>query len=185
MAIRVAPSPIREISLRRVRLTSPDLALSSGFSREPDGLTAFSGLNFLLLIVEDLHCHRVGRAAYRAQPAANAFLIVFQHGRQWPAQRDAFVLNDPLLNFRIEIQFFDGHELQTVFGTDIDAAIAEDALLCIVDGLNMAVETALGLLPRFVFRVAGLNLRHARAAIERDRRRSFALALFVIVRASV
>src|SRR4026207_60464 len=83
-----------------------------------------SSPDFLLFIVEDLHRHRVRGAANRAQPAADTFLVVFEHGRKRPAPADAVVLHDFFFDSRLQFHLIERHELQAVFWTKVYTAIA-------------------------------------------------------------
>src|SRR5215475_15389220 len=66
-----------------------------------------SSSDFLFLIIEDLHGHRVRRAANRAQPAADAFFVVFDHCRERCPELDlnARGFDDALSFVRVEIEF--------------------------------------------------------------------------------
>jgi hypothetical protein len=101
--------------------------------------------------VKDLHGHRIRGTPQCTQSAADALLVVFEHRGKGTAKSDAFVLNDSFFNLRIKIQLLDRDKLQTVFGADIDAPIAQHALLSVVNGLNVAIETALGLFSGLFF----------------------------------
>src|SRR5262245_46277997 len=91
MATRVAPMPSFDRNERREVLPDGYSASSARisalilFNRScsvSDFRRNLSSSEFLFFIIEDLHRHRVRRAANRAQPAADAFFVVFDHCRE-------------------------------------------------------------------------------------------------------
>ena len=95
---------------------------------------------------ERLHRHGVGGAADGAEAAADAALVVLDHRRQRQAvasgaRRRADVACRPSRSSVLE-----RHDGEAVLGADVDAAVAQDALLRVVDRLHVADEAARGLL---------------------------------------
>src|SRR5215510_2457388 len=125
MATSVAPMPSFDRNERRE--VFPD-----GFSESSARISALirfnrscsvsdfrrnlSSSDFLFFIIEDLHRHRIRRAANRAQPAADALFVVFDHCRERRSEFDlnAGAFDDALFFARIEIEFVEGNELQAI-----------------------------------------------------------------------
>ena len=125
---------------------------------------------------EPLHRHRVGRAADRAQAAADAPLVVLDHRRRAGARRaSARGRRARRARRSARSSVVERHEREAVLGADVHAAVAEHALLGVVDRLDVADEAARRLAQRRVGVVAGLDLGDAGAAADVERRRRLAI----------
>lgn len=147
------------------------------------GLTEREGLyQFSFFVREHFHRHRIGRASYSTQTAADTCLVVLQHRGRRLKRIDLIMVEQRLLGLIIHIQLFERHELQTILGTNVHAAVAHDALLCIIDGLNVASQTAFCLGASLCFGITTFDLRNARATLKIDRRRRLSRQLLVLFR---
>src|SRR5499426_3001179 len=134
MATSVAPMPSfdrkerREVSPGGFSASSARISVLIRFNRScsvSDFRRNLSSSDFLFFIIEDLHRHRVRGAANRAQPAADALFVVFDHCRERRSEFDlnAGGLDNALSVARVEIEFVERNELQAILRADVHAAV--------------------------------------------------------------
>src|SRR5579884_3077480 len=131
--------------------TSPPVPTLSSHARRVDpcrhghsacAVFAFPN-SFMLFIKENLHRHCVGGTADRAQPAADALFVVLDHGREFfggTVEPVELVNSGAVAVF--ERDLLERDQLQAMLRTNIDTAVAQHALLRVVDGLDVAIQAA-------------------------------------------
>jgi hypothetical protein len=82
-------------------------------------------------------------------------------------------------------KFLKGYKFQALIGTYVHTSSAQDAFLCVVNGLYVTGEAALSLFPGFHFGIAELNLRNSSATIERKCGRRLTRDLVVVIRHAI
>src|ERR1700690_55549 len=101
---------------------------------------------FALLLLQGFHGDRMGWAPLGAQRAADAFLFVLDNraglARRQFACRNAEPFRDQGLVAGVSLDLHQIHQAETVLRADVHAAIAEDALRAVEDGIDLTLQTA-------------------------------------------
>src|SRR5579875_1830076 len=114
-----------------------------------------------LLKAKAFHRNRRSRASNRAQPAADADLLVIKKDTGGLSRRA------PAFKHRRVVQVALQHEMQTVLGADVDASIAQDALGAVIDRMNVTVQASLALRASLRLGIAQFDFGDTAAAIQR------------------
>ena len=121
---------------------------------------------------DSFHGDCAGGAAHRAQSAADAArLILDDGGLLAPSGHPAVAGEEGGLQFLVAPQVGDIHQAQAELRADVRAAAAQDALVAVEDGPDVAFQAAVGLPPRVGLGKVLLDLGDADAPVERQRRR--------------
>src|SRR5262249_31837910 len=95
----------------------------------------------------------------------DAAVVVLDHRGERQAVSVRAPRELPLLLFG-QVEILDRHDREAVLRADVHAAAAQDALLRVVDRLDVADEAARGLAASLFVRVPGLALRDSRPAAD-------------------